>query len=218
MVLLTNDSEHSARSTFAADEGIHKPLHEQQCVAFASQRRRKTKRVLFDESRNRSFVNVEKVAEDCRESWYTKADFQAMRAEMQSAIQELRRKDKKMHSQVSQTLQALLKLVSSVDYVVEDPSSIVSAEMQQMLSQLYTEGEDSFALIGLEMHMESKLRRTTKEHREYIQEVVYDIQQEHEAGLLSQDEFHHELRDSCLNYSQAFGLLAQIKARAQLSA
>ncbi|KAL7560975.1 hypothetical protein ACA910_006381 [Epithemia clementina (nom. ined.)] len=220
MVLLTNDSEHSPRSTFATDEGIHKPLHEQQCVASASQRRRKTKHVsLFDESSNQSFAYVEKVAEDCREkSWYIKADFQNMRAEMQSTIQELQRKDKTMHSPLSKTLKALFNLVSSVDYIVEDLSSIVGANIQQMLSQLYTQGQDSCDLIGLEMHVEGRLRRTAKEHREYTQEVVYDIQKEYQTGLLDEEKVHFELCESCLNYLQAFGLLAQIKVLAQLFA
>ncbi|KAL7560985.1 hypothetical protein ACA910_006391 [Epithemia clementina (nom. ined.)] len=217
MVLLTNDSEHSTRLTFAADEGIHKPLHQQQeCIDSSAQRRRKAKRVMFDESRNKSFANTERVAKDCRKSWYTKADFSSMRSEMQCTIQELRKKDKSMQGQFSHILQSLFDLVSKVDFVVEDPSSIVSPEMQQMLSQLYTKGDDSFDLIGLEMHVESRLRRTAKEHREYIQEVVYDVQKEYQEGLLDEEQVHFELRDSCLNYSQAFALLAQIKASAQL--
>ncbi|KAL7560980.1 hypothetical protein ACA910_006386 [Epithemia clementina (nom. ined.)] len=217
MVFLTNDSEHSTCSTFAAKEGLHKPLHHQEeCTTI--RRRRTTKRVQIDESFNQSFANEERVAEECRESWYIKTDFQNMRAELQSTIQELRQKDKKAQSQVSRILKALLDLVTSVDYVVLDPFSIVDAEMQHMLSQLYTSGEDSFDLIGLEMYVESQLRQTVKEHREFIQDVVYDIQKENEAGLLSQEEVHFELRESCLNYSQAFALLAQIKASAQLSA
>ncbi|KAL7560984.1 hypothetical protein ACA910_006389 [Epithemia clementina (nom. ined.)] len=141
-----------------------------------------------------------------------------MRSEMQCTIQELRKKDKSMQGQFSHTLQSLFDLVSKVDFVVEDPSSIVSPEMQQMLSQLYTKGDDSFDLIGLEMHAESRLRRTAKEHREYIQEVVYDVQKEYQEGLLDEEQVHFELRNSCLNYSQAFALLAQIKASAQLVA
>ncbi|KAL7564673.1 hypothetical protein ACA910_021230 [Epithemia clementina (nom. ined.)] len=216
VLLLSNDSEHSTCSTFTVHQEIHKPLHQQEC--FQTKLSRKSKRVQFDESLNQSFANVEQVAEDCRQSWYTKQDFNSMRTEMQNTIQQLRKKDKKMQGQVSQPLQALLDLVSSINHVVEDPTSIVSAEMQQRLSQLFTHGEDSFDLIGLEMHIESRLRRTAKEHREYIQEVVYDIQKEQLAGLLSDDEVHFELRDSCLNYSQAFVLLAQIMASAQLSA
>ena len=64
--------------------------------------------------------------------------------------------------------------------------------------------------------MDKRIKEEARARRESIQDVVYDIQNEHDHGLLADDETCTELRECCLNYSQAFCLLAQLQALAQL--
>ncbi|KAL7559797.1 hypothetical protein ACA910_019797 [Epithemia clementina (nom. ined.)] len=118
--------------------------------------------------------------------------------------------------------QALFDVVASVDHVVEDPMSIMTSEVKKMMSLLYKCSDHGVEcscldLIGMELYVDCLTRSDVKERRESIQEVVYDIQNEYKAGLLiDRKAYEVELRDSCLNFSQASGLFAILKAHARL--
>ncbi|KAL7561665.1 hypothetical protein ACA910_018555 [Epithemia clementina (nom. ined.)] len=230
MVLL-NDSEHSNRSTFEAAKVFHedKSLFQHVAVTSCINAGKKSNRVRFDKSRNQTLKRSESVSIDVLQgNWYTNSDFRRMRVKMRNDIQELRKQEMKTRQDNSEELYSisknpreLLDLVLSIDYIVHDASSILSSEVKRIQSQLYAKkwgADDSMEVIGLELHLDFCVRRAAKEYRENIQGVVYDIQQEHLAGLLKDDEVHLELQESCQNYSQAFGLFAYLTATAQLAA
>ncbi|KAL7564677.1 hypothetical protein ACA910_021233 [Epithemia clementina (nom. ined.)] len=223
---LSCDYGNSSFSSFTVDNGDSKFLDQQVCfveVDYSPQRRRTFQKLRFEESLNQIHECLGRTVEDCHELWYTGDDYDRMRANRAETIQELRKMDNKQaldnKRSFSSILEDMLGLVSSLNYVVEDATSIMNAKIQKKLSQLYRLDDDiSLELIGLEPHIQGELRRVAREHRGQVQDVVYEIQEEKRRGLWSDDKIHDELRDSCLCYSQAFGLLAQLLARAQVLA
>lgn len=189
----------------------------------------KRKRVRFDESRNQSYANQERGAEDCHETWYSKQEYNQLRSNTAKAVEALRKRNNQMQNDqqempIRDIIEALLDLVASVNHIVEDASSIMNAEIEPLLSQLYRVRDDnddeysSLDLIGIEMYLENRVRREAKERREAIQDVVYDVQKEYRSGLLDRNGIDDELRESCLYFSQASSLFAQIQAQARLVA
>ncbi|KAL7559794.1 hypothetical protein ACA910_019794 [Epithemia clementina (nom. ined.)] len=113
---------------------------------------------------------------------------------------------------------------------------MLNTKVQQMLSLLYhnnssdnDDGSLSFELIGLELYLDCRAKWDAQQRRDAILDVVYDVQNEFNAGLfLNSDDsddddltrntqaYEAELQDSCLNFSQASSLLAHFKAQARL--
>ncbi|KAL7559799.1 hypothetical protein ACA910_019798 [Epithemia clementina (nom. ined.)] len=185
-----------------------------------------TRRVHFNESQNQSYANKDRTAEECRATWYSKQEFIHIRADVTASIQKLKQRQEEQQKSGDLSFQdiqqALFDVVASVDYVVEDPMSIMTSEVKKMMSLLYKYSDhgdecSSLDLIGLELYVDGRARCDVKERRESIQEVVYDVQNEYKAGLLSDPQAYEvELRDSCFNFSQASGLFAMLKAHARL--
>lgn len=180
------------------------------------QQRKKTKLVRFNEQLNQSYRNEQIVAEECHRTWYSGEDYNAMRAETRASIERLRRMDKKNKgNKLSDILGGMLDLVCSVRYVVEDAKLILTDEKEKLFNHLYASDENCIDLIGLEVYLQSRLRREYKVRRECIQDVVHDIQNEYAEGILTKYDVDQELQDSCLNFTQAMVLMAQLQAQAQ---
>lgn len=173
----------------------------------------------FDDIRNKSFVDSDRVADDWHETWYTKNDYNRMRKDVLDAAQQLRTRNRGMKQRQEYSFFDILEALSKLsgDFAVEDASSIQNAETRKVLSQLYARGQNPVDVVGLESYLDIRLLGAVKEHRACIHDVVNELQEERRAGILSDEESLSELRESCLHYSQAFGLLAQLLATAQLA-
>ena len=187
------------------------------------------KRVRFDERYNQIFVNHGRYAEDCHETWYDEDDYDDMRAYNRFVMAHFQRQEpnerpqeedaKNMLPNQATILRSLFYVVTSIRYEVGDVTSILSPALSNQLTALYTGSSNAaMELIGLELHVDKRLKQEAQARREAIQEVVYDVQKEYDRGLWTDEELQRELRDCCLNHSQAFGLFAQLQALAQLGA
>ncbi|KAL7559791.1 hypothetical protein ACA910_019791 [Epithemia clementina (nom. ined.)] len=202
----------------AIDQSVNRPLHQEEKEtkqAFSGTRAKK--RVRIDESQNQQHVIHKRAFADMRETWYTNEEYELMRSRFYKAILDFKKRSSHQDEMsYSNILRALFELVASVEYIVDDPKSILNDDIQRKLALLYTQEEMSIELIGLESYVVSRVRREARERRDAVQEVVFDVQNEYNAGLLDDDDFSNELRDSCLNFSQACGLFAQLQAQVRL--
>ncbi|KAL7559798.1 hypothetical protein ACA910_019797 [Epithemia clementina (nom. ined.)] len=188
--------------------------------------RKRSRKVHFDESQNKTYATKDRTAEEYRATWYSKQEYTQIRANFRKSIQKMKQQQEEQQSAGDLSFQdihqALFDVVASVDHVVEDPMSIMTSEVKKMMSLLYKCSDHGVEcscldLIGMELYVDCLTRSDVKERRESIQEVVYDIQNEYKAGLLiDRKAYEVELRDSCLNFSQASGLFAILKAHARL--
>eukprot|EP00522_Entomoneis_paludosa_P016696 CAMPEP_0172456132 /NCGR_PEP_ID=MMETSP1065-20121228/14216_1 /TAXON_ID=265537 /ORGANISM="Amphiprora paludosa, Strain CCMP125" /LENGTH=207 /DNA_ID=CAMNT_0013208821 /DNA_START=18 /DNA_END=641 /DNA_ORIENTATION=+ len=207
MIALTNDSNHSVSSTVTVDAPYKQPVS----VPIAKPQT-PSRKVQFNECRNEYFASSTRVAEDCHQTWFTAQDYQEFRATARQAVLD--------HEQNSfcTILEQVFESVRSVDFVVEEEAStLLTPQLQEQLSQLF-KSQEALELIGLESYVAASVKQHTCLRREQIQDVVYDIQSEYLQGLWSMEELEEELMESCLNYSQAACLFAQLLAQAQASA
>ena len=210
-----DDSVHSTGSTIRTTAASSKSFGSSSTRTIPNK-----KRVRFDERYNQSFANHDRYAEDCHETWYDQDDYDDMRAYNRMLVARLQRQEEPQDkNDAIEILRSTLHLVKSIRHVVDDATTILTPVVSKQLATLYTGSDAALELIGLELHVDKRLKQEARIRREAIQDVVYDIQTEHDRGLfLNNEELQCELRDCCLNYSQALGLFAQLQALAQLAA
>jgi hypothetical protein len=210
-LIATNDSQHS---TVSAQEPLKQSLSP---VGSATCQSPNTKRVHVNESANVAFSNTQRCAEDCHETWYARQDYKDFRAECKDIIFSVSMiEDESDQDSFSGILKALFEAVSDINVVFEDASSIAHG-LEQKLAALYTVAGE-MDLIGLEFNIAGFIQSESKQRRIALQEVVAEIQGEHDQGLWSDAEVAQEYCESCCNYSQACCLFAQLLAKAQLKA
>eukprot|EP00527_Entomoneis_sp_CCMP2396_P003635 CAMPEP_0198154672 /NCGR_PEP_ID=MMETSP1443-20131203/68727_1 /TAXON_ID=186043 /ORGANISM="Entomoneis sp., Strain CCMP2396" /LENGTH=292 /DNA_ID=CAMNT_0043821369 /DNA_START=76 /DNA_END=954 /DNA_ORIENTATION=- len=137
------------------------------------------------------------------------------------------KKDKRIHREAIQDVVYEIQLehnkglwsdveaTSNVDYILTNVSEALTEAQEKQISHLYSCDECRIDLIGLEHHVVDAIKKDARVHREAIQDAVYEIQLEHNKGLWSDMEAQDELRESCINFTQASGLFAQLLAKAQ---
>ncbi|KAL7564244.1 hypothetical protein ACA910_012271 [Epithemia clementina (nom. ined.)] len=209
----------------AIDQPVNRPLYKKtfqtqlKLINSSAARRR----VRFNERHNQIHNIHDSIAEeDSYNTWYTKKEYREFRNSVQDAVYELKkrslRRSQNHDMSFAHIVRALYNLAASVDYIVDDPWTLVNDQIHHMLMVQYSQDERFLDFIGVEKYVDTRLRRECKERVESIYDVVQDIQKEHEAGFLSDKQLHDELRDSCLNFSQASSLFAQFQAKARFLA
>ena len=220
-MILTSDSNGCSTVSAEVPRQMKHSVVELDVSTTSFQQRKRTKRVHFNERRNQSYTNEQRVAEDCHETWYSDDDYFMMRSETRDCIERLRRMDQEIDDDqdytLSDILRAMLDMVCSITQVVDDARCLLNDETERVFSLLYSSNNNCIDLIGNELYLQSRWRSESKARRDSILDVVYDIQNEYTAGILTEDKIEEELRESCLYYSQAMVLLAQLQAQAQLS-
>eukprot|EP00523_Entomoneis_sp_CCMP467_P006255 CAMPEP_0168730644 /NCGR_PEP_ID=MMETSP0724-20121128/6836_1 /TAXON_ID=265536 /ORGANISM="Amphiprora sp., Strain CCMP467" /LENGTH=206 /DNA_ID=CAMNT_0008777587 /DNA_START=340 /DNA_END=957 /DNA_ORIENTATION=- len=203
--MLSNDSEHSSVTV-----GDNAPMKEVTALPTSScepqspsTSTKDCSRVTFDECRNDYFNNDQWDKEDCRSSWYQVQDYKVFREETRNQV--LKRKSCK----AAQVLRRIYKIVAGVNFVVEvEPLWLLSPKLKDQLLQLF-QSPEYLEVIGLEAHI-ARVKTCTLERRENILDTVYDIQSEYLQGHWKRSEVEEELMESCLNFTQAGCLFAQL--------
>ena len=195
------------------------------------------KRVRF--SLNQNVYHEDKVRtslNECRSTWFTDQEYKTIACEARLIKLEyqmklfnlLRAREQGQEDNenspaivyFSAVLSDLLRLSSTINFVVDDVSRLLTPQIEEKLRLLYVERSDKgdnyrFDWVGLECFILDSLRSESKSRYESIQEVVSDIEAEYNFNLWTTAEMEDELRDSCRNFSQAHGLMAQLIARAR---
>ncbi|KAL7569594.1 hypothetical protein ACA910_009564 [Epithemia clementina (nom. ined.)] len=169
---------------------------------------------------------------DCYDTWYSASEYRAIQAQVKRVLLDAKKSLKREEQENSRRrhggdasintksiLRELMDLTSQVNYGLRSVSKLVTPSVHQKLELLYQyelqndQYEDSW--IGLESFLQPYLQEEALQRMESINEVVSDIQAEYNYHLWSDAEVETELCDSCRNFSQALGLLAQFLAMAQ---
>ena len=198
-MMLDNTSNHSKCSTLDVD------LPHKQSVSNCRRRR-----LQINERRNEYFSDSTRAAEDCHETWYQAEDYDIFRAHAATRSAQLKETCRAYHK-LARTLFAVL---CDVDFVCNDCSllQVWTSEVEQVLREFWHEHPDR---IGWDDFLVPGLRTDFYERTKVIQDVVAEVQDEHAKGIWTQEEAENELRDCCLNYSQALVLFSQMMARSQ---
>mmetsp|Transcript_9242 Transcript_9242/g.19938 ORF Transcript_9242/g.19938 Transcript_9242/m.19938 type:complete len:233 (+) Transcript_9242:126-824(+) len=195
------------------------------------------RKVRINQRRN-VFHDNTKSFEDVKKTWYGTSDYKSFRAEVKKVLSTFKEEAEKDYAKnmFLVILEDLYDTVRSIDYVVKgDCMNILTDEqkhnvlnlfktikgpkVQKASTSIHYSDFDHLLLIGLEFHAVPHITREAQTERENIQDVVDEVQGEYERGLWdNQDLFISELRDSCVNFSQASTLFGQFLARAQLEA
>jgi hypothetical protein len=213
-MILTNHSDHSA--TFKTDDSIKQPIS-------PIVRRRSLsscRRVSFNERRNKFYTNTNKITvEELHVTWYTNEEYLQFRSGVRKLVGNTLKEAENDYSRkvFLNVLEELYKAVGSVDFVLHDAMVILTPAQKHNLYQLFNSNEN-LNLIGLDYHISESLKKDAVQRREEIQDVVCTIQSEYDSGIWNEVQVVDELRDSCLNFSQAACLFAQMVAKAQLAA
>uniref|UniRef100_A0A7S3DRT0 Uncharacterized protein n=1 Tax=Entomoneis paludosa TaxID=265537 RepID=A0A7S3DRT0_9STRA len=185
------------------------------------ERKSNGRKVRFNQRRNQFYEsNVQR--QDIDNAWFRDADYKRFRAHVKKVIAKF--KEEAESDQAKNLFMVILEdlydTVRSIDYVVKgNVMKILTPEQQHNVLNLFKACGPEADLIGLEFHVVTNITVEAQRERENIQEVVDDIQGEYERGLWeTSDSFCQELRDSCLNFSQASTLFARFMAQAQLEA
>lgn len=221
MILSTRTiDDNSVHSTIAVNvnkTGIHEAAKETESFREV---RRERRSVRINEDANEYYDNHMRCVEDCSETWFDRSDYEEFRASRRSVIQQALN-DQKWGEDPAKlsffhTLRTLYMATRSVDYILNNVHDALTSKQQAQIQQLYSQ-DQYLELIGLEYQVCVDMKKDAHAQRDEIQDVVYDIQVETLKGLWSEVEAQTELRDSCLNFSQAAGLFAQLLAQAQLA-
>mmetsp|Transcript_13923 Transcript_13923/g.30429 ORF Transcript_13923/g.30429 Transcript_13923/m.30429 type:complete len:202 (-) Transcript_13923:183-788(-) len=193
---ISNDSTHSA--TFAVDAPLKQAAHVE-----VQQKRS----VAFDEDNNQYYDNTSRCAEDCAATWFTSADYREFRQTYREQTNQA------AASSNFKAIRDLYLTCTTVNFILEDASELGHAAAKvQAAAQSMT----SFDLIGMESNLCAAVKKDMRKKRESIQDVVFDIQLECDRGLWENvEEMQTELYESCINYTQACGLFAQLIAQMQ---
>mmetsp|Transcript_13457 Transcript_13457/g.17547 ORF Transcript_13457/g.17547 Transcript_13457/m.17547 type:complete len:215 (+) Transcript_13457:102-746(+) len=212
-MILANDSNHS---TIAVDTSTKQSSN---ILVSLPESQSRSCKVRFDECQNEYFANDQRTGEECRTTWYHSEDYQQLRSNARELVL-------KANDRCSMTLGVDLKEiyehVCHVDFLLEDASEILTPALEKKITEIFIKSSESSTemldLIGLESYVAAGIKKSCAQKREQIQDAVYDIQCEFEHGLWTKNEVEDELRESCLNFSQAACLFAQLLAKAQQAA
>ena len=205
--VLLDDSVHISTYDVADQKAVEEPLH----IRLNS----RSRSVRFVEDENEYFDDsFPRTERECAICWYTNDDTEVFKASLQALLRKAQNEDKKKNLNMMKVIKSYYTQCSSLDYEVEDVDEILSAEDVAILASLFRSSRRS-AFLGLEFYFVPSLKKEAQKKREKLQDTVLDVQLEHEQGILSDSEYLEELRDSCMVYSQASCLFAQILAKAQ---
>ena len=210
-MILTDDSTHS---TFTRN-GTKKLL---QRVPDTSPRRSgPTTLVQFNEDANEYYENYGTCAEDCVYNWYAREDYVVFRHNMRETIQQALLEQEHCDGHFFRVLRTLFVATRNVDYILNDVSEALTEQQEEQICQLYhmEPEENRIELLGLEYQVVDDIRKESRAQRDELQDVVYDVQVEYSKGMWTKEEVSEELRESCISFTQASHLFAQLLAKAQ---
>mmetsp|Transcript_14680 Transcript_14680/g.30295 ORF Transcript_14680/g.30295 Transcript_14680/m.30295 type:complete len:244 (-) Transcript_14680:48-779(-) len=239
MVIKRDDSLRSVGSTLTVDSAASSSSLKQSKKSSKKSKSKKDKKkkdqklkkqVSFDLDENEYICNHQKQSsqhetKDPFDTWYTYEEMQQFRSDSQAIIQQAlqEQEDKKKPPRQRANLYAFLlelyRLARQEDHMLVNAMDLLASNKRQVrqLQKLYhTKDERILELMGLETQIVLTLKKDVKFVRQSVQTVVADIQEECQKGLWSPHSkaLAQEFRDSCLNYTQAPGLWAQLMAQA----
>ncbi|KAL7569589.1 hypothetical protein ACA910_009559 [Epithemia clementina (nom. ined.)] len=182
--------------------------------------------VRFNETGNQYYSEKARGSvQECKNTWYTKQDYEQIRLNVTSALARARRTmldEERFNEQssFSRTMISLVKLVTDVDFVLDD-ASVLLVHSQEVEHNLFSRLFKAHRMewLGLELYLVQSYSVESKHRRASIQSVVYDVQMEYRQGLYKNAaEADIEFRDSSRNFSQAMVLMSQLMAKASFAA
>mmetsp|Transcript_12032 Transcript_12032/g.24855 ORF Transcript_12032/g.24855 Transcript_12032/m.24855 type:complete len:244 (-) Transcript_12032:238-969(-) len=226
-MIIANDSNHSNCSTF----GVEQTSQPKRLLDFArrSKSKKSSRKVRFNESRNKSYDNKTTVADETNRTWYARQDYEKFRNHNTAVVEkawefECQEEDCGRTCVFTQLLVDLYHAARAVNYQLSDASILLektpkNRQRIKELKKLYNKKGSSkdgwMDLIGLECHFLLSVKEDARRQRMAVQDNVQDVQDEYKKGLWNESEMYFEMRESCLNHSQAMGLFGQLLAMAQ---
>lgn len=171
--------------------------------------------VSFDETANHSYTNTQWSAEDCRQHWYTKLDYQQIKEYTTALVKQLCKSEGRQRHNPDSYRNVLVRVCDACAAAVPPETSsthtdfVLSHDDQASLTQLVGKAQSR---AGLETIFIRPLAEEKRSRRQQYAATVWAVQRHHKAGRLSTRA--ELMRLSCQAVSRPSRLLARHMARA----